>query len=193
MAHQNHSADKPQILGVAGKTMQLIRCTKKLQKEMGLSKASFSESEPAGACLGSWHANLVFIARRKCALFVNDRTLFNFIVPDVSRAQLKALSSLFISWLACVLAEEEIPEYVREKIMAEYSQIEYANTNSRSVLGSMNDLAYHYEYLILSEGGVHSPAVPGIIKRLNHIPMGAIKYTYPIEALTAIYVNILCH
>jgi hypothetical protein len=178
---------------VTGKTMQLIRCTKKLQKEMGLSKASLSESEPADACLGSWHANLIFIARRKCVLFVNDKTLFNFIVPDVSRAQLKALSGLFVSWLACVLAEEEIPEYVREKIMAEYSQIEYANTNSKSILGSMNDLAYHYEYLILSEGGVHSPAVPGIIKRLNHMPMGAIKYRYPIEALKTIYANILCH
>lgn len=50
--------------------MQLIRCTKKLQKEMGLSKASLAESEPAVACLGSWHANLLFIARRKCVLFV---------------------------------------------------------------------------------------------------------------------------
>lgn len=173
--------------------MQLIRCTKKLQKEMGLSKNSLSESEPAGACLGSWHANLIFIARRKCVLFVNDRTLFNFIVPDVSRASLKALSSLFISWLAGVLAEEEIPEYMREKIMAEYSQIEYANTNSKSVLGSMNDLAYHYEHLILSERGVHSPAVPSIIKKLNRIPMGAIRYAYPIEALKSIYANILCH
>lgn len=172
--------------------MRLIRCTKKLQKEMGLIKASFSELEPADACLGSWHANLLFIARRKCVLFVNDRTLFNFIVPDVSRVQLKALSGLFISWLACVLAEEEIPEYVREKIMAEYSKVEYANTNSKSVLGSMNDLAYHYEYLILSEGGVHSPAVPGIIKKLNHMPMGAIGYAYPIEALKAIYANVMC-
>ena len=160
---------------------------------MGLCKASLSESELTNACLGSWHANLIFIARRKCVLFVNDKTLFNFIVPDVLRAQIKALSGLFISWLACVLAEEEIPEYVREKIMAEYSQIEYADTNSKSVLGSMNDLAYHYEYLILSEGGVHSSAVPNIIKKLNHMPMGAIGYAYPIEALKAIYANILCH
>jgi len=157
---------------------------------MGLSKASLAESEPAVACLGSWHANLLFIARRKCVLFVNDTTLFNFIVPDVSRAQLKALSSLFTSWLACVLAEEEIPKYVREKIMAEYYQIEYANTNSKSVLGSMNDLAFHYEHHILSEGGVHSPAIPGIIKKLNHMPMGALKYAYPIEALKAICANV---
>jgi hypothetical protein len=37
--------------------------------------------------------------------------------------------------------------------------------------------------------GVHSSAVPGIIRRLNRMPMGggAIKYSKPIEALKAIY------
>jgi hypothetical protein len=54
-------------------------------------------------------------------------------------------------------------------------------------LGSMNDLAFHYKYNILEAGGVHSHAIPEIIRRLNRMPMGAIKYTYPTEALRAMF------
>jgi hypothetical protein len=167
--------------------MQLIRCTKKLQKEMGLKKAALSTSEPAFSQLAGWHANLIFIHRRKCILFVNDKTLFSFIVPDVSRAQLKELSGLFASHLACVLAEEDLSAPVREKILAEYANIEYANTNSKSVLGSMNDLAHHYQSYVLSERGVHSSGIPSIIKQLNRMPMGALNYAFPIEALKELY------
>jgi hypothetical protein len=51
----------------------------------------------------------------------------------------------------------------------------------------MNDLAFHYKYSIQESGGVHSPAVPGIIRRLNRMSMGALKYVYPIEALRAMF------
>ena len=54
--------------------MQLIRCTLKLQKEMGFKKSDLREDEPVFSYLGSWHANLIHIDRRKCILFVNDKT-----------------------------------------------------------------------------------------------------------------------
>jgi len=166
--------------------MQLIRCTKKLQKEMGLKKKDISENEPSESYLGSWHANLVYIDGKKCILFVNDWTLFNFIVPDISRAQIRELSTIFKVTLECVLSAEGITDGEKSKLISEYESIQYANTNSKSVLGSMNDLAFHYKYHIQSEGGVHSYAVPDIIKELNHMPMGALEYTYPIEGLKAV-------
>lgn len=167
--------------------MQLIRCTKKLQKEMGLKKSDLLDEEPRFSYLGSWHANLIHIDRRKCILFVNDKTLFNFIASDVSRAHIKELSVLFKDYLQCVLAGEGIVKRAREKILLEYAEVAYANTNSKRVLGSMNDLAFHYKYHILEEGGVHGCAVPGIISKLNRMPMGAIDYAYSIEALRAMY------
>ena len=51
----------------------------------------------------------------------------------------------------------------------------------------MNDLAFHYKFYILEEGGAHSHTVPSIIRKLNQIPMGAIKYAYPIDVLRAMY------
>jgi hypothetical protein len=167
--------------------MQLIRCTKKLQKEMGLKQSDLYTEEPRFSYLGPWHANLIYINRRKCVLFVNDKTLFNFIVPDLSRAQIRDLEKLFKSYLSCILADEGFGEAGRTRILSEYDEVCFANTSSKSVLGSMNDLAFHYKYSIQEAGGVHSPAVPEIIRRLNRMPMGALKYVFPIEALKALY------
>jgi hypothetical protein len=51
----------------------------------------------------------------------------------------------------------------------------------------VNDLAFHYKYSIQEAGGVHSPAVPEIMRRLNRMPMGALKYVFPIEALRGMF------
>jgi hypothetical protein len=167
--------------------MQLIRCTQKLQKEIGLKKSDLAKSEPEFSFLGSWHANLLHIDRKKCVLFVNDKTLFNFIVPDVNRTLIKELSKVFVKHLFCVLASEGLSEKFIEAIKTEYRNLAYAGTNSKSVLGSMNDLAFHYKHHILSEGGIHSAMVPEIIRKLNHMPMGALDYKYPIDAIQSLY------
>ena len=69
-------------------------------------------------------------------LFVNDRTLFNFILPDVSRAQIRALPELFHSGLSCVISAEEFPEDVQRRILEEYEGVALAKSSDRSVLGS---------------------------------------------------------
>lgn len=166
--------------------MQLIRCTAKLLKEMGF-KPEDRQNEAPFSFLGQWHANLIYINRRKTLLFVNDRTLFNFIVPDVSRSQIRELPEQFRLMLSCVLAEEEVPEGVRQRILSEYKEIGLAKSSDRSVLGSSNDIALHYKYRILDAGGIHGWQVPGIIRELNRMPLQAIKYKFPIEELAHLY------
>jgi hypothetical protein len=95
-------------------------------------------------------------------------------------------ASSLIVFFACI-ADAGVAEADRGRILSAYGDVGFANSNSKSVLGSMNDLAFHYKYSILEAGGVHSHAVPEIIHRLNLIPMGAIKYVYPIEALREMY------
>jgi hypothetical protein len=166
--------------------MQLIRCTQKLLKEMGLKKTVLNTSEPVFSYLGSWHANLLHIDGKKCVLFVNDKTLFNFLAPNVKRQQIKNLSDLFNEHLAYALSSENITDETKEKIISEYSDINYATTNNKKVLGSMNDLAFHYKHHILSEGGIFSALIPIIINKLNHMPMGAIGYKFASEELKLI-------
>ena len=54
---------------------------------MGLKESDLFESEPTQEVLGSWHANLIYVNGKKCVLFVNDKTLFNFIRINLSRAE----------------------------------------------------------------------------------------------------------
>ena len=163
--------------------MQLIRCTAKLRKEMGVKDSALCRGDAEELALGPWHANLIRVERRKCVLFVNDKTLFNFIAPNVSRSEIRGLHQLFLSFLYPVLSEEGFTKIEREKIASEYKDVRYAKTTNKSVLGSMNDLAFHYEHRIMVAGGIFSHEVPAIISALNRMPMGPLDYAYAVEEL----------
>ena len=167
--------------------MQFVRCTAKLLKEAGFRANEFQRDEPRFSFLGQWHANLIYIDGRKSVLFVNDRTLFNFIAPDINRAQICELPKLFKSFLSSVISSEGFPEHVKNRIMGEYEDIELAKSSSRNVLGSLNDLAFHYKHSILNAGGVHSWKIPDIIQQMNRMPMQALKFNFPIEEIRTLY------
>jgi len=154
---------------------------------MGLKTADLVDQEIEGETLGGWHANLLVINRRKCVLFINDKTLFNFIITGVKKAQFAQLHTLFKDHLQCILATEEIDTATRSQIMQEYQTICFANTNSKSVLGAMNDLAFHYEVHICDDGGVTGCLLPSIIHKLNRMRMKRLNYGYPIDALQNLY------
>lgn len=167
--------------------MQLIRCTKKLQNEIGVRSADLVTLNPDFSNLGQWHANLIYINGRKCVLFANDRTLLNFISPDVSRAQIRDFGNLFRTWLSAVLHHEGLELALVQQILTEYEDVGIAKTESKSVLGSLNDLAFHYEFLIQESGGLHSPEIPDIIYKLNRMPMSPLKLAFPDKELRALY------
>jgi len=61
-------------------------------------------------------------------------------------------------------------------------EVRCGRTNSRSVLGSMNDLAFQHRVELDHRGdGGRMRGLTGA--RLNRIPMGAIGYRYAIDAL----------
>ena len=164
--------------------MQLIRCTAKVLKEMGLKKADLLEDAPKFSFLGQWHCNLIYINRRKCILFANDKTLFNFIVPDVSRAEIRELGDMFRLNLSCVLGSEGFSRDQVEKVLSEYTEVGYGKSNDRRVLGNLNDLAFHYEHWIFECGGVHRAEIPAIIQKLNRMPMKKFKgYLWPADEI----------
>ena len=167
--------------------MQLIRCTQQLLQEMGQKKTDLKAREADPSMLGSWHANLIYIDRRKCLLFANDKTLFNFLIPDVPRRQIRELDKLFLGFLQCILSDEGFDQRIKDTIQSEYRELGYAKTDSKSVLGSMNDLAFHYKLHIQSEGGICHCNLPEVIHKMNRMPMSAIGQVYPIDELKKLY------
>jgi hypothetical protein len=168
--------------------MPLIRCTAKLLVETGL-KPSPSIDAPDDTLLGQWHANLLHIDRRKSLLFVNDKTLFNFVVPDVSRSQVRDLPALFLFHLSCVVSDEGITGAAKARLLSDYADVGIGKSSDRSVLGSANELAFHYKYSILQSGGVHSPLIPSLIRQMNRMPLQRIGFAYPVDHLKRLCAN----
>lgn len=73
------------------------------------------------------------------------------------------------------------------KALEEYAEIAIAPTKSRSVLGSMNDLADQADFLVSRSGGLEKGDMLTVNMMLNRIPMGAIKYRYAIEQVYEIF------
>ncbi len=161
--------------------MQLIRCTRKLMKEIGNPPTN---EEPTPGNLGGWHANLLRFERRKCVLFTNDVTLFSIFAPGLKKPDFQALASVFGQKLFRNLRLEGFSQEQIESVLDEYRTIGFAKTNNRSVLGSMNDLAFQLEWIVHSGGGLFNAPHDEVNRKLNRIPMGALReHCYSIDAL----------
>ena len=76
------------------------------------------------------------------------------------------------------LAEKQI-----EYLLSEHAQVTITKTNSRSVSGSMNDLAIQIKSMIFMSGGLTDINLSEVKWQLNRIPMSAIKYQFSIDEL----------
>ena len=161
--------------------MQLIRCTQKLLKELGVTPLALES--PRGL-LGPWHANLLRVERRKCVLFTNDATLYSLFAPGLRKPQFERLPDVFGQVLFRALRLEDFSQQQIEAVLEEIEELQFAKTNNRSVLGSMNDLAYQLDWIIASLGGLSNCSVDAVHHKLNRIPMSAIKpHVYSVDAL----------
>ena len=162
--------------------MKLIRCTRKLLKELGIGKADPVSEVAADPCLGEWYANLLRIDRRKCVLFTDAETLFSFLVPGVRKPDLDTLNSLFTDHLTKHLAAEGFLDDVIDELAGD-GQVQIGATKDRSVLGSMNDLAYLYQVHIEEGGGLARYDSREVTRKINRTPMSANRYQYAVEVL----------
>jgi hypothetical protein len=161
--------------------MAILRCTKKLLTEL---KAKPSEGTMSSNELGSWHANLLRIDRRKCILFTHDATLYSFFVPGLKKPQFENVREVFGQNLFKNLLWENFPQNQIEIVLDEHREIIIEKTNNRSVLGSMNDLAFQLKYRIGAMGGLVNVDLAELNHELNRIPMSAIKEIFSIDELS---------
>ena len=130
--------------------MRIIHCTRKLLKELDVPLVEPDKIPLFTEGIGNWYANLLLrIDGRKCLLFTNEKSLFTFLIPKVLKANLKNIEDEFLIHLNYNLQNEGFGLNVINKIMHEYQEIGFAKTISKSLLGSMNDLAYQYEFQIM--------------------------------------------
>jgi len=160
--------------------MAILRCTKKLLKELKVKPAEVDdEFDP----LGSWHANLLWIDHRKCVLFTQDATLFSFFVVGLKKPDFQHIREIFGQRMFKSLLREGFPQDQIERMLDAHREITISKSNNRSVLGSMNDLAFQLKWSVADAGGLLNTDLNALNHYLNRIPMGATNMGYGIEEL----------
>jgi hypothetical protein len=160
--------------------MAILKCTTKLLKELGVKPANDPDQSSS---LCDWHANMLWLDRKKYVLFTNDQTLYSLLVSWNKSPRSTDFMERFRLGLLKSLMSEGLAEAQVEYLLGEHAQITITKTNSRSVLGSMNDLAFQIKPMILVSDGLIDVNFSEVNRQLNRIPMSAIKYQFSIDEL----------
>lgn len=155
--------------------MFILQCTKKLLDRI---KPEIVLPQGGTTRLGNWYATVLFW-KPHMALLVNERTLLPVLVP---LAPASTLAQRFPMALNDVLIALGLPtEFIQREIQA-MSEVNYAKTSNRSVLGVMNEMTY----LALGyrdRGGIEDPLALSL--KLAGTPCGPL-YKGPISPNKAV-------
>ena len=156
--------------------MPSIKCTAKLATRAGLSLSPSSEDTS-----DDWHANVFTVDRRFYIIFCEDRSRLTCLAGPVRKADLQDLAQVLRNALVAVLSHEGFSANSIQYALAKIEDISMAKTNSRSVLGTMNDNIFHIETQADHAGGVEGIGLPKLAAIVNHMPMSPLKWKYAIE------------
>ena len=163
-----------------------LRLTQKAQKAAGIRTEQLVDVSETKLGLGSWTVNLFVQNRRKVLIFVNDKTLYSFILTGIRKEHYAKLPKCFGLGLLQLLEADGFTEKEIAFLIAGVDQISYTKTNSRKVLGTVNNLVWHYQHSISSHGGLEQADVGGIIHRVNRMPQNNLDWLYAIDAVRTI-------
>jgi hypothetical protein len=161
--------------------MLILKCTQKVAKELGVTLAQMP-AENNFSYLGDWFVNTLKFGHTKTLLFVNAPTLYSMLV-EYKKKDLSDIGQLFRINLRLNLQKEGFEVGKIEGLLAEYEEVKLAKTDNRSVLGSMNDLAWLYQVQIEYKGGIKEIELRSIIQDINRTPQLKREGKYSIELM----------
>ena len=153
----------------------MIRGTKKLRDRVTGAPADGEESTTA---LGDWFANALFW-RPQVVLLVNSRTLLPVFMELAPAATLLERAPAAIE---AVLRRHGVDETFLAAERKAMSDVRIAPTNDRRVVGVMNELAFHGEWL--RKEGQHD--LEALSLRMSSLIIGRLDEGSPDRALTAV-------
>lgn len=126
--------------------MMKLRCTRKLIDFFEEKHVSGPEPEMPQSILGCWYANLVWHHRFPMALCVNEWTLYAVVISIEDCDSLESVYIRLAQRTHDAVRRVGSGSEIAAKVLDEYrGGVRILPTNNRSVLGTMNDLAYHLE------------------------------------------------
>lgn len=172
--------------------MLIFKCTQKVRDYLSLAPNELTEPvDHTNSVLGDWYVNLIVIDRRKCLLFMNERTLLSFIAigSKKSKGLKHDVYEMFIDHLFNLYKLLEFPLDGLNQVMDDYVEYRYNKTASKKLLGNMSDLAHLYQATIAYNGGIAKCDIAEIIRLMNHTPQANLNHQYSVDVAKAIFLS----
>ena len=157
-----------------------ISCTAKLIKRASLLIGRVFH-EPTTA-LGNWHANILYFHHLQLLMFVNDTSRLVVITPA---QDMHSLANHLVVHLPILLERLAIPPLMIDAEIDEMAMCYYGPTQSRSVLGTMNDYRAQMVALMRDQSTPMTPLEWSL--NLNETPIGPLHDLQPGEVVQELF------
>ena len=127
----------------------MVRCTAKALQLLGIRASLLPVVEPLTT---TEYMNLLWFDRRECLLLTHAGTCFSVFAPDIRKADLDPIGPFLAEAITAALEDEALPHNVLGALDPGDTRI--AKTASKRVLGVMNEIAYHLDYMLDRYGSV---------------------------------------
>lgn len=161
------------VIDVVASTLDMLnlKCTADVLKLLGLKADKLLPPAPSTAPLGNWYVKRVRIDRRNAFIFMSDATLLSFmLVQGIKPVTAETLPLMLLSGLQQLLTMRNFDDINVSRAILPYETGLFTKTDSRSDLGSLNDLAHLYLHSVEHEGGFSRCDLTGIIMSMNEMP-----------------------
>ena len=164
--------------------MTNIFATKKLEKI--IQKKIEGNDLIVENSLGDWNAHVFYVAKKKCILFVNAKTLFSVIIPQFSTKNIDRIDELFIDTFYNQLLFEKI-DVNYENIRSKIGQLKFRSTNNnRKAIGVLN---YNIETMNILKKRFsifNSSVIREMTERLNAAPFNQLDWKSPHKEMVSL-------
>ena len=159
--------------------MMSLRCTRKL---LAVLKLPIPKEPPAATTiLGDWYCNVFYLRPTQFILLVSEKSRLPVLVP---RRQLPDLESFFIREVAGFLDRIGVAHEAIEQEIHFMNDIAFGAIHNKSMLGSMNDFAYHLRFQVESNPNA---VYQEFYEALADIPLGSLNYETPIAVTRKLF------
>ena len=156
--------------------MVTLRLTHKLQKLLDIDLTE--QLKPTTSKLGDWYANFVPTYSGDLIVLVNEKTLLSVAIPIWESNHLLVLFRLRVGNLLGTLG---IPSKAIDQELHHYNDVQFGKTRSRSVLGSMNDIAFQYQAIAEMAENKADLSLSNAEYQMSQMPCKPIDYRAPID------------
>ena len=156
--------------------MITLRLTHKLQQMLDIDLTE--QLKPTTSTLGDWYANFVPTCSGDLIVLVNEKTLLSVAIPIWESNHLLLLFRLRVENLLGMIG---IPSKVIDQELHHYNDTQFGKTRSRSVLGSMNDIAFQYQAIAEMAENKADLSLSNAEYQMSQMPCKPIEYRAPID------------